>query len=71
MQIRIGGELFELKEGITVVGRSAEADLTIDSTKLSRQHTRFTVQGKEVSVEDLGSKNGTFLNNQRIVELDG
>ncbi len=66
MQIRIGGELFDLKEGITVVGRSADADLTIESTKLSRQHTRFVLQGNTLSVEDLGSKNGTFVNNNRI-----
>ncbi len=67
-EITIDNTSYQLPEGITVVGRSADADLTIDSTKLSRTHARFTVEGDTVSIEDLGSKNGTFVNGKAIDE---
>src|ERR1019366_783456 len=46
------------------IGRSSAAELCFpEDAGLSRQHFAFEVQGDEWTVEDLGSKNGTFVNN--------
>jgi serine phosphatase RsbU (regulator of sigma subunit) len=51
-----------------VVGRAADADLTLADPFLSRRHTRFYRAGSAVYVEDLGSRNGTLLNGQKVSE---
>jgi len=57
----------ELSDGDSlVVGRSAPADVQIDDPKLSRHHARFSRKGDLVTVEDLGSRNGTWLDGQRV-----
>jgi DNA-binding winged helix-turn-helix (wHTH) protein len=48
-----------LSTGINIVGRDRDADLHIDDPSVSRRHARIVVEGDTVSVEDLGSKNGT------------
>src|ERR1700752_1435248 len=46
------------------VGRSSAAELCFpEDARLSRQHFAFETQGEEWTVQDLGSKNGTFVNN--------
>jgi ABC-type multidrug transport system ATPase subunit/pSer/pThr/pTyr-binding forkhead associated (FHA) protein len=49
-----------------VIGRETGADLVIASPSVSRRHLRIYQQGSQYLVEDLGSSNGTFVNNQRI-----
>jgi hypothetical protein len=56
-----------LGEGETIVGRSRHATIFIDDESVSRRHARLTIDGGSVIVEDLGSKNGTTLNGQRLV----
>lgn len=51
-----------------VVGRAADADLTLADPFLSRRHSRFYRAGSTVFVEDLGSRNGTLLNGQKVLE---
>jgi pSer/pThr/pTyr-binding forkhead associated (FHA) protein len=52
--------------GPVVIGRAAECDISVPADEMSRRHAllRATVEG--LSVEDLGSSNGTFINNKRI-----
>ena len=57
-----------LSEGPNVVGRDGDCAIRIDSSTLSRRHARIVVTGREAVVEDLGSKNGTMVNGQRVVE---
>jgi DNA-binding winged helix-turn-helix (wHTH) protein len=57
---------FPLMEGANVVGRAADATISIDSPGVSRYHARFTVSNRDVTVEDLGSKNGTHVNGTGI-----
>ncbi len=45
--------------GINVVGRDRDADVRIDDPSVSRRHARLVVDGEDVGVEDLESKNGT------------
>lgn len=50
-----------------VVGRSAESDLVLEDPFLSRRHSRFFRVGSTLLVEDLGSRNGTSVNDQPVV----
>jgi two-component system cell cycle response regulator len=59
------GELHKLTLERTVVGRSPEAQLRLADTGISREHAELVVKAGRVSVRDLGSTNGTFLNGIR------
>jgi len=60
------GRVFALREGSFIAGRSAEADFELAHVEISRQHCRFTWDGKACVVEDLGSVRGTRVNGHRI-----
>jgi DNA-binding winged helix-turn-helix (wHTH) protein len=55
-----------LSEGENLIGRDYEALVRIDSARISRRHARITVDGERVWLEDLGSRNGTRLNDQPV-----
>jgi DNA-binding winged helix-turn-helix (wHTH) protein len=59
-------EEIPLAEGDSLIGRDAGAAVRIDSPEVSRRHARLTVHGDVVTVEDLGSKNGTYRNGRRL-----
>ncbi|MGI9293390.1 MAG: FHA domain-containing protein [Pseudomonadales bacterium] len=54
----------------TVIGRSSECDLTIDSELLSRRHAEISIENGQLRIVDLGSSNGTFLNGVKIEEAN-
>jgi pSer/pThr/pTyr-binding forkhead associated (FHA) protein len=49
-----------------VIGRSDQCDIVIPGTHLSRRHTEISIEGNHLRIKDLGSANGTFLNELRI-----
>jgi len=53
------GRRVALGSGVTIVGRDGEADVRINDPSVSRRHARIVVEGSQVRVEDLESKNGT------------
>ena len=54
-------------DNVVDVGREPSLPLHLDEdTQVSRRHARFTAQGGGVAVEDLGSTNGTYVNEQPI-----
>jgi pSer/pThr/pTyr-binding forkhead associated (FHA) protein len=55
-----------LMNGANVVGRDPDAAIQIDARGVSRHHARILVSGGEATIEDLGSKNGTYVNGRRI-----
>lgn len=61
---------FPLASGKTLVGRSEECDLRIPLPEISRKHSMLIVSNSAVTVRDLGSANGTYVNNKRINEQE-
>jgi len=56
----------EITVGVTVVGRSPECQLQFHDESLSRQHCRFILSANDLILEDLKSRNGTFLNGRPL-----
>jgi Inner membrane component of T3SS, cytoplasmic domain/Domain of unknown function (DUF4389) len=55
-------------EGAAVIGRDpGSAALVIEDAEASRRHASLIPEGQSVNVEDLGSKNGTYVNGERLV----
>jgi hypothetical protein len=50
----------------SVLGRSIDADIRFDVPGVSRRHARIVLEGEQVSLEDLGSQNGTYVRGERI-----
>ena len=57
-----GNRRVRLRSGDNLIGRLPWATVTIDSLQVSRRHARIIVDGSTAILEDLGSRNGTFLN---------
>ncbi len=53
-------------ETAIVIGRSPECDLRLDDTFLSSRHARVANDGGDLSIEDLGSTNGTYVNQELV-----
>jgi len=62
------GRDFPLRHGTTVVGRGAEADIRLPDVGISRRHARVAFDGTSAVLTDLGSTNGTLVNDRRIDE---
>ncbi|HVT45054.1 MAG TPA: FHA domain-containing protein [Thermoanaerobaculia bacterium] len=61
-----GGRSFDLEPGRNLIGRELDCVIIIDSPAVSRYHAVIEVRGSVAILEDLGSKNGTFLDKRRI-----
>ena len=65
------GRIFSLSKAEVTIGRSEEVDVLIVDPSISRRHAKLRLISPEaVSLEDLGSKNGTFFDGQRISQID-
>lgn len=58
---------FELSLGQFVIGRAAECQLSLDDPLVSRRHALLAVGESEISIEDLGSRNGVLVNGDQLV----
>lgn len=58
----------ELKLGVTVIGREAEVDVSIDHTTISHRHCEVVLDADGVRVRDCGSTNGTFIDGAPVRE---
>lgn len=61
----LNGQRWMIRTGL-VIGRDNSCDVVVPDRQVSRQHARVVVSREGVSLEDLGSKNGTHHNGSRI-----
>ena len=61
-----GNKSIAVGEGETILGRALDATIRFDVPGVSRRHARINVSGSDVSVEDLGSQNGTYVRGEKI-----
>ena len=55
-----------LGDGAHLIGRDTDVKVTLRSPGVSRHHARIVISGSSVSLEDLGSKNGTYVRGHRV-----
>jgi DNA-binding winged helix-turn-helix (wHTH) protein len=55
-----------LRDGEHLLGRDPDLELFLDSPGISRRHALIRIAGDEATIEDLGSKNGTFVADRRL-----
>ena len=60
------GKRASLGHGAFEIGRSSRSDLPIDQESISRHHAKITFDGTQHVIEDLGSTNGTFINDLKL-----
>ena len=58
-----------LRDGEHLLGRDADVAVWLESPTVSRHHARIRITGPDATIEDLGSKNGTFLRGDRLAVL--
>ena len=63
-----GDRIHRLRQGANVIGRDDDCTVVVDFTGVSRHHARITVEQDHFVLEDLGSKNGTWLNETKVLE---
>jgi DNA-binding winged helix-turn-helix (wHTH) protein len=61
-----GDREIALRPGENVIGRDETSMLWIDDDSVSRRHARILIDASDAVLEDLGSKNGTYLQGERI-----
>jgi DNA-binding winged helix-turn-helix (wHTH) protein len=62
----IAGRRYALSAGPNVVGRDPAAAIPIDHVSVSRRHAQVSLSGGGAIIQDLGSRNGTYLNGRRL-----
>ena len=55
-----------LQPGDNLIGRGADAAIWIDDESVSRRHARISIGPSGATIEDLGSKNGTYIGGRKL-----
>lgn len=63
------GARFLLDTDESIAGRHPNADIFLDDVTVSRRHAKFTRHGESFLLSDIGSLNGTYINGDRIDEI--
>jgi diguanylate cyclase (GGDEF)-like protein len=62
------GRKYSLESPSVTLGRSNKCDIQIDQESVSRAHSKITNAGRSVKIRDLGSTNGTYVNDELVEE---
>jgi DNA-binding winged helix-turn-helix (wHTH) protein len=66
--VLLGADEIPLRSGENVIGRDPHDAIVIHAPEVSRHHARLIVAGTRITLEDLGSKNGTFIGTRRVTD---
>src|SRR5437762_7295116 len=65
-----GGEFPRRPNREIVIGRSSDLDMVLVEDMVSRKHAKIITDDRTVSIQDLGSTNGTFVNGEKIRKVE-
>lgn len=65
--LRRGHREHRLERPTLIIGRGVSCDIQVSSALVSRRHARLSLTSLGVAVEDLGSRNGVYVNSERVV----
>jgi hypothetical protein len=65
-----GGEYPLTDSGELVIGRASDLDLVLIEDMVSRKHAKITLENGAISIADLGSTNGTFVNGEKVKKAE-
>jgi len=66
ISVRWQGHSVLLPDGVHLIGRRSDCAIAIEAPSVSRVHARLEVSQRRLRIEDLRSKNGTYVSNRRI-----
>lgn len=64
------GGHFVLSSSVTNIGRHADSDIALDDITVSRRHCEISIDAGRFVVRDVGSLNGTYVNQKRVDEAE-
>src|SRR4051794_17613032 len=64
-----GGEFPLRMEREIVIGRSSDLDMVLVEDMVSRKHAKISTMGNQITIQDLGSTNGTFVNGEKVKKM--
>ncbi|MFC7401531.1 FhaA domain-containing protein [Citricoccus sp. GCM10030269] len=64
--LEIDGRKYGINADSIVLGRSADADIHVEDTGVSRRHLEIITRGRTVTAVDLGSTNGFYVNDRKV-----
>jgi hypothetical protein len=64
--LEMDGRTYPITAAVTVLGRGTEADVIVDDAGVSRRHAEVRAEGDQLTVVDLGSTNGTYVDGEKI-----
>lgn len=62
------GQRFPLEKDDLNLGRDPQSDIFLNDITVSRKHARITIRGSKAVIADVGSLNGTYVNQERVEE---
>lgn len=65
-RLQYRGTLFPIRSGEVILGRSSYASIVVNNPLASREHAVVRAAAGRLEVQDLGSKNGTYVNGKRV-----
>jgi predicted Zn finger-like uncharacterized protein len=63
------GQIFQIDRPRVILGRTG-ADIALDDSEISRQHACLEIHGLRIVLKDLGSTNGTFVDENKISQME-
>jgi pSer/pThr/pTyr-binding forkhead associated (FHA) protein len=69
LKVTTTGALHTIATPQCIVGKAADSQIVLNGETVSDHHARISFAGGEYSIEDLGSSAGTFLNGQKIADV--